>query len=91
MTSRAKTPTNQTAPAEQPESMLRVISGHPTEEELAAIVFALSAVGGLSVDGGRPTSAPATPSRSGWSAYWRTVQQLLPDRGPDAWRQSARS
>ncbi len=77
------TSADEATPDQQPEPMLRVVKGHPTDEELAAIVLVLSAAAD------RPARTPTAPSRSGWSDYWRTVHQPLPMRGPDAWRRSS--
>ena len=61
-----------------------VVAGHPTPEEVAAIMAALSAV-----------LAAARQSRQGKPAtsVWASRARLLPRPpapGPDAWRRSAR-
>jgi hypothetical protein len=58
-----------------------VVSGHPTDEEVAALVAALTL---------RHTEveAPSQPV-SGWSAYWRAVGAPL-GPGPGAWQASSR-
>ena len=61
--------------------VLRVVRGRPTDEEVAALVVVLHNAG---APAGR---TPELPSRSSWSAYWRSAKApLLPSR--DAWRAS---
>jgi hypothetical protein len=62
---------------------LRIVKGAPTEDELAALVAAVST---------RRTPSGSAPERmpaSNWAAYWRSVRTPLP-HGPNAWRASAR-
>ncbi|MEJ7629915.1 MAG: acyl-CoA carboxylase subunit epsilon [Nocardioidaceae bacterium] len=62
-----------------PAPLLRVVSGHPTAEELAALVVVVSTRG---VASGPDETLPAPPA---WSAPSRLVRRpLLP--GPDGWR-----
>ena len=72
------------AAADDTEPIFRVVSGRPTDEELAAVLAVLTAAGPPTT-----TAAPAPQSRSGWSAYWRAVRQPL-HPGPGAWRTSRR-
>ena len=58
-----------------------VVKGHPTDEELAALVTVLR------LSSRRPEPEPATRP-SGWSAYWRTVRAPI-SPGANAWRMSA--
>jgi Acyl-CoA carboxylase epsilon subunit len=63
--------------------VLRVVSGHPTEEELAALLAALS----VTAAGSAPP--PASSAGTGWSAHRRRVAAPLV-AGPGAWQDSAR-
>jgi len=58
-----------------------VVKGSPTEDELAAVVTVLT------THFARPPEGEATPARSGWSAYWRSVRSPI-QPGPSAWRMS---
>lgn len=60
---------------------LRVVTGRPTAEELAAVVVMLSSLG----DQAPP---PAAPPRSQWAARSRLVRAPVV-AGPGAWRASA--
>ena len=62
--------------------LFSVVKGSPTDEELAALVAALTL---------RASAAAATPKprQSGWSAYWRSVRAPV-QPGPGAWRMSGR-
>lgn len=78
------TPEHSVTGAGAQSPLFRVVRGHPSDEELAALVAVLSA-----------HSAPASPGKptltqSNWAAYWRGVRApLLP--GPGAWRASGRT
>jgi hypothetical protein len=61
---------------------LRVVRGNPTDEEIAALVAVVSALG-ASPDEGAPE-----PSRSAWSDRRLLVREPLA-HGPGAWRASA--
>ena len=62
---------------EQPQ--LRVISGNPTDEELAAIIAVVSAAGA--------SKSEEQPSRSEWaSPVWQMRHQL--EHGAGGWRHS---
>jgi Acyl-CoA carboxylase epsilon subunit len=63
-----------------PEPVLRIEKGDPTDEELAALIAAVSA---------KIEASRAVPERrpSNWAAYWRSVG-APPSPGPSAWRQS---
>ena len=65
-------------------SALKVVAGHPSAEELAALTVALSAV--LAARGGRAQPGRSSP---GW-ADRSTMMGAPPAPGPDAWRRSAR-
>jgi hypothetical protein len=70
---------------EQPEieptkPFLRVVSGNPTPEEVAALVAVLAASG----DGGE---APAPRCPPAWS-HPRRLVRATPAHGPGAWRTS---
>jgi hypothetical protein len=62
----------------------RVVRGHPTEEEVAALLVVLSARAAAEPT----TTLPATAS--GWASYARAVRAPL-QPGPGAWLASARS
>jgi acyl-CoA carboxylase epsilon subunit len=64
------------------EPLFSVVKGSPTDEELAALVAALTM---------RTSAPPVTPKprQSGWSAYWRSVRAPV-QPGPGAWRMSGR-
>ncbi|ROR90218.1 acyl-CoA carboxylase subunit epsilon [Nocardioides aurantiacus] len=75
-------PTSGSPASVEPGPLLRVVTGDPSPEELAALVAVVAAAG----SGGAPDS-PAP--RSEWSARHRLVRG--PHRhGPGAWRASAR-
>jgi hypothetical protein len=61
--------------------VLRVERGEPTDEELAALIAAVTA----KVEAHRAHSG-SRPSN--WAAYWRSVG-AKPTPGPSAWRRSA--
>jgi Acyl-CoA carboxylase epsilon subunit len=63
------------------EPVLRIEKGEPTDDELAALIAAMSA----KFEAGR-TQQASRPSN--WAAYWRSVG-AQPSPGPSAWRQSA--
>lgn len=69
-----------------PENLVEIVSGNPTDEELAAIAAIT-----VAVRRGRPTPhAPHTGTLAGgWRSYWHTVRNpLLPGR--EAWRSTFR-
>jgi hypothetical protein len=70
-------------PADGP--MLKVVAGHPSAEELAALTVALSAV--LAARGG-PAGGPGRAA-SGWGDR-STMMGAALRPGRDAWRRSAR-
>ena len=65
----------------EPAVAFSVVRGHPTDEELAALVTVLTLAR-------RRSEAQPAPRPSGWSAYWRTVRAPI-SPGPNAWRMSA--
>lgn len=67
---------------EQPPAAIQVVAGHPTAEELAAVVTVLAARRAAD-----DATAPTEPERSPWSAYWRRIRET-PRPGPGAWRAS---
>ena len=62
----------------------RVVRGHPTEEEVAALLVVLAAQAPTEP----ATSAPPTPSE--WASYARAMHAPL-QPGPGAWLASARA
>jgi Acyl-CoA carboxylase epsilon subunit len=70
------------------QPVFSVVKGSPTEDELAAVLTVLTtrfARQGDEIQG----QDKATPARTGWSAYWRSVRSPI-QPGPSAWRMSAR-
>jgi hypothetical protein len=63
------------------EPVLRIEKGNPSDEELAALIAAVSA----KLTANRPQ---AKDGPSNWAAYWRSVG-ARPSPGPSAWRRSA--
>jgi hypothetical protein len=72
-----------TADADAAAPVFRVVRGHPTEEEVAALLVVLSA----RATAEPTTAAPATAS--GWASYARAIRAPL-QPGPGAWQASAR-
>ncbi len=66
---------------ESSEPFLRVVSGDPTPEELAAVTVALTALAG---SGGQPAPSPA----GGWTDLSLRIRRV-PAPGPGAWRNAA--
>jgi hypothetical protein len=62
---------------------LRIVKGNPSDEEVAALVAVVSALGSGSGSG---DGAPERP-RSAWSDRRAQVREALP-HGPGAWRAS---
>ena len=62
----------------------RVVRGHPTEEEVAALLVVLSARATP-----EPTTTAAPTRTSGWASYARAIRAPL-QPGPGAWEASAR-
>ncbi|MCT2586193.1 acyl-CoA carboxylase subunit epsilon [Actinophytocola gossypii] len=65
------------------EGVVRVLRGRPADDEVAALVVALSAVAG------EPPSGEGAPGRSRWADRASLVRRPL-ERGPGAWRASGR-
>jgi hypothetical protein len=74
-------PTEADGPVAPP--VLSVVRGHPTDEELAAVLTVLSSLSSGAAESARPKEV------SGWAAYWRAARAPL-SPGPGAWRASAR-
>ena len=62
-----------------PEPVLRVVKGHPTHEELAALIAVVASLGAPAPEAPRP--------RAEWNAPRRLVRGPLP-QGPGGWRAS---
>ena len=74
---RPSEPTNSGEPA---ESVLSVVKGEPTAEELAALTAVVLSLG---------NSEPAAPVKSSTRQWLRRQQlQLAPKPGPGAWKRS---
>jgi Acyl-CoA carboxylase epsilon subunit len=65
-----------------------VVKGSPTEDELAAVMTVLTTRFARPANE-KQSQDKATPARTGWSAYWRSVRSPI-QPGPSAWRMSAR-
>ena len=76
-------------PAE-PSPLLRVVRGHPSDAELAAVLAVLLSQGSGPAEAGGSTTTAENGVGSGWSAYWRAVRAPLAP-GPGAWRASGRT
>jgi len=61
--------------------MLRIVRGEPTDEELAALVGALTAI--------QPPAPAAKAPRSAWSLRSSQLRRNQLRAGPTAWRNSA--
>ncbi|MEV0285357.1 MULTISPECIES: acyl-CoA carboxylase subunit epsilon [unclassified Kribbella] len=63
-------------------TILQVVKGDPTPEELAALVTVIAARSTV-------TAVPSEPGRaSDWATYWRHARQPF-HPGPGRWRASA--
>ena len=71
---------DETSASESPQApLLRVVSGDPTPEELAALVAVVASLG---------SAAAAPPRRTPeWQAHHRKVRATYP-QGPGGWRSS---
>lgn len=70
------------APGEPRPTLLSVVSGSPTDEELAALTAVVVALQGI--------SDTDPPPGSGRSWLRRTMLRLNPLPGPGSWKRSAR-
>jgi Acyl-CoA carboxylase epsilon subunit len=68
---------------EEEEPLFSVVKGSPTDDELAAVMTVLT------TRFAQRRAEEATPARSGWSAYWRSLRSPI-QPGPSAWRMSGR-
>ncbi len=72
--------------AAQPDQLVNIVAGEPTDEELAALGAVI-----IALRRARPAPhAPATSTLAGgWRSYWHTVRTpLVPGR--EAWRSTFR-
>jgi hypothetical protein len=76
-------------PSDAPASVadVRVVSGEPTPEELAAVVAVLQRQADEAAAAGR--AAAVVEPRTGWDASARGLRRPL-DHGPGAWGRSLR-
>ena len=73
-------PGGPTNPGEPAESVLSVVKGEPTAEELAALTAVVLSLG---------SSEPTVPVKSSTRQWLRRQQlQLAPKPGPGAWKRS---
>jgi hypothetical protein len=63
---------------------LAVMAGHPSAEQIAAVLAVLSA----RARSAGPAARPGESGRSGWSARYRLLREPLV-RAPGGWRASA--
>jgi len=80
------------APVVPAEPFLQVLSGSPTEEELAALTAVVIGLGASSAEGTLPLGAsPALdPARTRRAWTRRRALSLQPAPGPGSWRRSYR-
>ena len=80
------------APAVPAEPFLQVLSGNPTEEELAALTAVVIGLGAAAPDAAQPLGAsPALdPARTRRAWTRRRALSLQPTPGPGSWRRSYR-
>lgn len=69
---------------ENAQPLVRVVNGHPTDAELAALTSVIAAKLAQSEPGGNGSA----PRVSTWADYWRSIRAPLRP-GPGAWRASA--
>lgn len=74
--------TEESSSGDSIEPFLRVVSGDPTPDELAAVTVVLAA---LARSGERPTSPPPA---GGWTDLSLRIRRV-PAPGPGAWRSAA--
>ena len=80
------------APVVPAEPFLQVLSGNPTEEELAALTAVVIGLGASAPDAALPLGAsPALdPARTRRAWTRRRALSLQPTPGPGSWRRSYR-
>ncbi|MFZ3417000.1 acyl-CoA carboxylase subunit epsilon [Arthrobacter sp. 3Tela_A] len=80
------------APAVPAEPFLQVLSGNPTEEELAALTAVVIGLGAAAPDASLPpgTSRALDPARTRRAWTRRRALSLQPTPGPGSWRRSYR-
>lgn len=71
--------------ADAPEPLLRVVAGHPTPEELAALVAVIAARRAGAADA---AAGSEPPQRTAWGDPRRVVR-MTHHHGPGHWRRSA--
>lgn len=64
-------------------AQIKIIKGNPTDEEVAAVIAALT------TQTNHPSPASTPRHQGGWSAYWRTLRTPV-HPAPNAWRTSLR-
>lgn len=74
------------------EPFLQVLSGNPTEEELAALTAVVLGLGAAEPDAAMPlgTSPALDPARTRRAWTRRRALSLQPTPGPGSWRRSYR-
>ncbi len=81
-------PNEHSAAGPDPGPVLRIVAGHPTDEEVAALTAALAVKLAASARA-RATAAARRPARSAWAARDQQLRKPLTP-GPGAWRRSGR-
>ncbi|MER1995504.1 MAG: acyl-CoA carboxylase subunit epsilon [Arthrobacter sp.] len=74
------------------EPFLQVLSGNPTEEELAALTAVVIGLGAAAPDAALPLGAAPEADRARTRRAWtrRRALSLQPTPGPGSWRRSYR-
>jgi hypothetical protein len=71
------------------EPLLRVVKGHPTRDETAALALVIAARLALRRADREPGAPPGATVRRGWAGHARALR-IPPAPGPGGWRDSAR-
>lgn len=74
---------------EPTEPTIEVVSGSPTDEELAAVLIVLSAAKRRKAAALAATVRTDLPTSGGWKSYWRTIRREHRP-GPGAWHHAVR-
>jgi hypothetical protein len=69
---------------------LRVVAGHPTEEDVAAVIAVLAARLAARARAARHSAPAQRRPAAGWAQRSRLLRAPL-EPGPGAWRRSARA
>ena len=85
-------PGESAAPAADAQPLLQVVSGNPTEEELAALTAVVIGLGAGSADAGPALNSASALDPARTRRAWTRRRQLAlqPTPGPGSWRRSYR-